>query len=93
MPVSGRYGNPAPSSPPVPVPDRALRAVEERIEEGNSQLLASYRMAAEGPPGTRTAATLRDQLQARAEELRAQIASLQAAKDELALIERMLEVK
>jgi hypothetical protein len=82
---ASRYGAPAPSGPPMPV--------KEREQQAMADVTYIPVRAVQAPPAIPTAATLREQMQARADELRADIAALEGKRDELALIERMLEVK
>ena len=76
-----RWGAPAPSGPPM--------AVEEptRVHDPAAPV---YLVQAQ--PKT-TAVTLREQMQARADELTTQIAGMAALQLELDLLHRMLEVK
>jgi hypothetical protein len=82
MPATGKWGNPAPSGPLMVVPDRP----------GDEQIRGVQAADPVRAPRS-TAVALREQMQARAEDLRAQLASMEALQAELALIERMLEVK
>jgi hypothetical protein len=87
MPATGKWGNPAPSGPLMVVPERQARPdATEIVSDGYE----TYSRAVDAKP---TATKLREQMQARAEDLRAQLASMEALQAELALIERMLEVK
>jgi hypothetical protein len=83
--MASRYGAPAPSGPPMPV--------QEREPQPMADVTCIPVRAMQAPPAVLTAASLREQMQARAEELRADIAALDGKRDELALIERMLKVK
>lgn len=84
MPVTGKYGNPAPAGPPMVVQERAPQPSAEETLRPYATLVQI--------PVRPTATTIREQVEARIAELRTDIATLAEKQSELAKLERALEV-